>query len=138
MEKVYVENDWYDGPRKGIADFNGKPHRFISNFEDVENGLETFRVFPVTKQELDLEVEQWKIFVEWNNLYESGKVDSDSHPGHGGINKKWDEIEEVLGNKRDQIPETPKIAYAAFESNGQENRYEITGPCYGVTWEIKE
>lgn len=27
-EKVYVENDWYDGPRARVADIDGVPHRF--------------------------------------------------------------------------------------------------------------
>ena len=27
-ERVYVENDWWDGPRGGIADIQGVPHRF--------------------------------------------------------------------------------------------------------------
>ena len=29
-EHVYVENEWYDGPRAGIADVNGKPGEVIA------------------------------------------------------------------------------------------------------------
>lgn len=29
-EKVHQVTDWYDGPRGGIADFEGKPHLFKS------------------------------------------------------------------------------------------------------------
>lgn len=28
FERVYVELEWYDGPRAGLADVNGKPHYF--------------------------------------------------------------------------------------------------------------
>jgi hypothetical protein len=34
-ERVYVEQEWYDGPSAGIADIHGIPHRFNSNFDDV-------------------------------------------------------------------------------------------------------
>ena len=138
MEKVYIENDWYDGPRKGIADFNGIPHRFISNFDDVQDQDDSFCLFPVSAQELALEIEQWNIFVEWNKLYESGKVNTDSHPGQGHINQRWDEIEKILSDKRDQVPDNAMLTYATFKSNGQENRYESSGPSYGVIWCIVE
>jgi hypothetical protein len=49
-ERVYVENDWYDGPRAGIADINGMPHRFKSLFdEEVGEDVGTFMVWPVDK-----------------------------------------------------------------------------------------
>ncbi len=36
-EKVYVENDWYDGPQAGVADINGAPHRFKATFNEEED-----------------------------------------------------------------------------------------------------
>lgn len=139
MEKVHVENDWYDGPRNGIADFNGVPHRFISNFEDFEDQercLDTFKLFPVSANELNLEIEQWTIFVKWNKRYDAGEVETDSHPGHGGIDKRWDELEKILSKKRIMISEIALNVTAVFESNDQNDRYEVTGPDYGVIWEI--
>ena len=47
-EKVYVELEWYDGPRKGVADIGGVPHRFCSHFdENDDQPLGTFVVFPI-------------------------------------------------------------------------------------------
>lgn len=138
MEKVYVENDWYDGPRIGVADYNGVPHRFIANFEDTVGYLETFNIFPISTEELELEIEQWNIFVEWNRKYEAGETDTKTHPGYGGINQRWDEIEEKLKIKREIIPENALSANATFLHNEQEKKYESTGPSYGVVWEIIE
>ena len=58
-EKVYVENDWYDGPRAGVADILGQPHRFKSLF-DEEDGeyMGTFLVWEIGSKELELEIEQ--------------------------------------------------------------------------------
>ena len=138
MEKVYVENEWYDGPRKGVADFRGVPHRFIANFEDKKGYLDSFNIFPISESDLKLEIEQWKIYVEWNKKYESGSAAIDSHPGHGGINQRWDEIEKLLQSKRDLVPECAILAYANFERINQENRYDSSGPDYGVVWKVEK
>jgi len=134
MEKVYVENDWYDGPRNGIANYKGLPHRFVANFDELKGYEDTFKLFPVTDDELSLEIEQWRIFVEWNKRYESGEAEVDTHPGHGGINQRYDEINKILRPKRKKIPSNAIEAKAIFEDNGQESRYESTGPSYGVEW----
>jgi hypothetical protein len=92
-EHVHVENEWYDGPRAGIADVGGLPHRFASQWDDDEEDyLGTFLVWPVAPAELALEREQWAIFVAWNDRYEAGAVRTDSHPGHVGTNPRWDEV----------------------------------------------
>lgn len=135
MEKVYVENGWYDGPRKGIANYNGMPHRFVANFDDLKGYNDTFKLFPVTKDELAMEIEQWEIFVEWNKKYELGQVDASTHPGHGGIDKRWDEIEDILKPIRESIPSNTFESKAKFEQIDQKNRYESTGPDYGVVWQ---
>jgi hypothetical protein len=134
MDKVYVENAWYDGPRQGIADFNGKPHRFIANFDELTGYKDTFRLYPIQSEELQLEIEQWSIFVEWNRKYENGEVQVDTHPGHGNINQRYDEIETILKDKRESIPSDYIEAKADFEPIYQQNRYEEQGPCYKVKW----
>jgi len=136
-ERVYVENEWYDGPRAGIADINGTPHRFKSLFDEEEDEyLGTFMVWPIDKQVLDLEIEQWRIFVEWNTLYELRQADSDSHPGHGGRNARWDEIEALLKQSRSDVPTWAKRARAEMSGNDREVRYAPSGPAYMLSWSI--
>ncbi len=134
-EKVYVENEWYDGPRFGVCDIGGKPHRFKSLFdEDGDEYLGRFLVCPIDKTSLDLEVEQWCIFVEWNYLYESGKVGTDTHPGHGGISQRWDEIEALLELSRSEIPSSAKKAIAELVNTEETHRYGKGGPSYKMRW----
>ena len=136
-EMVYVENEWYDGPRAGIADINGLPHRFKSLFDEKEDEyLGTFLVWPIEKQAADLEIEQWKIFVEWNLLYEAGKASLDSHPGHGGRSKRWDELEVVLRASRSEVPADAKRALAQLTHIDGQARYESTGPGYMLAWSL--
>jgi hypothetical protein len=59
-ERVYVENAWYDGPREGVADIGGVPHRFKSLFDDTEEEyFGSFLVWPIDRVSLEREIEQW-------------------------------------------------------------------------------
>ena|SRR5437764_8595944 len=136
-ERVYVENEWYDGPRAGIADFNGIPHRFKSLFDEEEDeDLGTFMVWPVDKEVLDLEIEQWCIFVEWNTLYASGQADTGSHPGHGGRNVRWDEIQAALLQSRSDVPAWAKRARGQLTRIDREVGYAPSGPDYMLSWSL--
>ena len=138
-EKVYVESGWYDGPRLGVADIEGVPHRFISLFDEIEDQyLGTFYVWPIVASDLALEIEQWQIFVSWNALYEAGKETVESHPGHGGISDRWDEIEVQLKSSRDDIPNDARKARAELESIDNVDRYSKSGPDYRMCWLIVE
>lgn len=134
-EKVYVANDWYDGPRAGVADIKGLLHRFKSLFDEKDDEyLGTFMIWPIDEESLNLEIEQWCIFVNWNFLYESGEADVESHPGNGGINRRWDEIEMLLKKSRSEIPADAQKAVAEIEDIKRENRYEFDGPKYMMCW----
>ena len=136
-ERVYVELEWYDGPRAGIADINGVPHRFDSLFDEKDDEyLGTFRIWPIEKAMFDLEIEQWQIFVEWDALYEAGKVDADSHPGRGGRNARWDEIEVLLKQSRTDVPPGVSHAVAELINIKRGARYAPSGPAYMFKWHI--
>jgi hypothetical protein len=134
FERVYVEHERYDGPRAGIADIQGIPHRFSSMWDDkADDYLSTFEVWPIGHVELELEIEQWRIFDEWNAQYESGAVDTDSHPGHGH-DPRWNEIENLVRTSRTDVPSNVRHATAPLQLIDRENRYEVTGPDYRMSW----
>ena len=136
-ERVYVENDWYDGPRAGIADVLGRPHRFESFFDEyVDDYLGTFAVWPIDDEQLRLEIEQWQIFVEWNARYEAGEAGIDLHPGQGGVSSRWDELDKLLESSRATIPPNARRAIAQLEGIDRSSRYEAAGPSYMLRWKI--
>jgi hypothetical protein len=135
FEHVFVETEWYDGRRAGIANVNGKPHRFVSLFdEDEDEYLETFLVWPVDAEELALEQEQWRIFVTWNDRYEAGDVDADSHPGHPGTSQRWDDLTSLLTPRRQSVPAGARRAKARLIHVDKGKRYEPIGPAYQLSW----
>jgi hypothetical protein len=136
-ERVYVENEWYDGPRAGVADVLGEPHRFKSLFdEEADEYTGTFLVWKINTKDLELELEQWLIFVDWNALYESGKVGTETHPGHQGLNTRWDEIEEALYESRSSVPPGAQRAAARVQFIEGQRHYELSGPAYTLSWKL--
>jgi len=136
-EHVFVELEWYDGPRVGVANINGLPHRFSSKYnEEDDEYMDTFQVWPINKEDLDYEVEQWRIFVDWNNEYVLGKTDTSTHPGAGGIDKRWDELQILLKQSRETIPSSVKLARAEFFRLEDRNRYDYSGPDYTLSWHM--
>lgn len=41
FETVHILTDWYDGPRRGIADYRGRPHLFESEWSDGKDSTST-------------------------------------------------------------------------------------------------
>lgn len=137
FERVCVENDWYDGPKEGIAEIDGVPHRFQLLFDENEDEyLSTFKVWPVSLEELVLEIEQWCIFVNWNIRYESGEVDAESHPANGGRDFRWDEIVGALKVLRQEEFLNVKYAKAQIKPANNAARYDLSGPNYLMSWKF--
>ena len=136
-ERVLVENEWYDGPRAGVALVNGEPHRFVSQWDDQgDDYLGTYLVWPVDAEEVGLEQEQWSIFVTWNEQYEAGEADTATHPAHPGTNERWDAIALQLSSRRQTVPSRPKRAKAQLVHLEREQRYAPSGPAYQLAWQL--
>ncbi|WP_289096627.1 hypothetical protein [uncultured Pseudoalteromonas sp.] len=69
MCKVLVENLYYDGPRGGITSIEGRHYRFVSDFNDDSGFTDEFSLYLISESELELEIEQWQIFVKWHKKY---------------------------------------------------------------------
>ena len=61
-ELVHTMTDYYDGPRKGIADFQGRPHLYESEWDHVvDDDLPAFRLSPIEPAVFSLAIESWRI-----------------------------------------------------------------------------
>lgn len=47
-----------------------------------------------------MEVERWQIFVAFDARREAGEVGDEGHPGHGGVNARYDALSDLLGPRR--------------------------------------
>lgn len=136
-EQVYVENSWYDGPRAGVADIQGVPHRFLSQCDEGEDEcLGTFLVWPIEETAFSLEQEQWQIFVSWYEDYEAGRAVAESHPGNPGMNTRWHEINALLQSSRESVPGNARRAEARLAFAEVNQLYSPSGPSYRLSWRL--
>ena len=135
FERVYVELDWYDGPRGGLADVNSVPHYFqaVHDSSHPDAPDDVYHVWPATGDVVDLEREQWAIFVAWNSRYEAGTAATDTHPALGGIDARYDELTDLLTRHRAVPPGARRLA-AEWRQAERATRYHADGPDYLVRW----
>ncbi|MCP2337520.1 hypothetical protein [Actinomadura rupiterrae] len=130
--RVLVELHWYDGLRAGLAELDGKAHYFQSRdpvgpVEEVE-----YDVWPATDNAVAMEREQWAIYLEWNQRYEAREAGLDSHPGHGGVDARHDELASLLTPHR-QAPADAWQLRADWRF-GRGARYRAEGIDTWVRW----
>lgn len=80
-DRILTINDYYDGPRRGIAEVNGVPHVYEAEFDhSTDEYGDTYRVSPVDEELLSLVLEDWAIWLRWDAAYKRGEVSLETHP----------------------------------------------------------
>ena len=96
-ERVHTLSDYYDGPREGLANYHGKPHRYLNQWDNTaDDWSETYELTPVDAEIFGLEMERWQIWRTWEQAFHAGEVPHESHPGYGGQNARYDELGRIV------------------------------------------
>lgn len=96
-ERVHTVDNYFDGPREGLADYQGCPHRYKSEWDDAaDDWADAFQLTPVDAETFELEIERWQIWRTWERAFHSGQVPKESHPGFGGKNARYDELGKLI------------------------------------------
>jgi hypothetical protein len=132
FDHVRIELEWWDGPRRGLVDVDGAPHYFQCHDVDFSVARDEFFVWQVDETMVALEREQWTNFVAWNIAYEAGVAGIERHPGHGGIDPRYDELTALLTPHR-EAPVDAKLLVAEWRFDGGD-RYRVDGVDYWVRW----
>ena len=132
FERVLVELEWYDGPRAGLAHVDGEPHYFQGYDYDHADEADAYRVWPASDEVVAWEREQWAIFARWNERREAATVESQTHPGKGGVDARYDELEILLAPFR-QAPDDARwlVGELRFDAGA---RYRVDGLDYWFRW----
>jgi hypothetical protein len=81
FEEVFTVTEYYDGPRRGIASFNGRPHFYDCIFSDEKQDYTNlYRLAPVAPDLFALAMEDWAIWKRWERAFHAGEATKDSHP----------------------------------------------------------
>jgi hypothetical protein len=133
-EHVYVETEWYDGPWAGVADLDGVPHYFAAVPEGLNLPDRRFHVWPISPETFALERESWQIYVRWNDRYAAGEVGHDTHPGTGGLDARYDELQQLLEPFRQAPLGALVLMMHDLRLDNEDPRYRLDGTDYEVSW----
>ncbi|MCL4854275.1 MAG: hypothetical protein KJZ78_23180 [Bryobacteraceae bacterium] len=107
-EVVYTMDDWYDGPRGGVADFGGSPHYYRSVYLDYPQwnpDEDRFELTPLPRDAFEAAVELQVIWERWHEAHQVGTALEDP------------DGERVLPADRAQCVELERVLAAGREAN---------------------
>jgi hypothetical protein len=97
FERVYTVVGYYDGPRRGVADFNGAAHLYESEWSDIaDDYTDFFNLSPVDPETFQLVQEHWQIWLRWERARHEGTVAQDTHPALPEDRARHEELEALL------------------------------------------
>lgn len=80
-ERVYTVYDYYDGPRQGVADFQGHPHAYSCPWDTMAGDWAGFfRLKPLSAEEFGAVITDWEIWLRWRRAFDAGLTDIGTHP----------------------------------------------------------
>lgn len=98
-ERVFTMTDYYDGPRRGIADFEGRPHFYDSEWDDLDDMRAfTFRLSPVEPGIFELAMESWGIWRRWESAFHENRTTLESHPALPEDRARRLELDQLLAD----------------------------------------
>jgi hypothetical protein len=96
-ERVFTVTDYYDGPRQGVANFNGEPHFYDCVFSDLNDGYSNlYRLTPISTEVFDLAMEDWEIWKRWEHAFYQGITTQETHPALPTDRARHEEIKARL------------------------------------------
>ncbi len=93
-ERVHTVTSYYDYPRRGIADFDGRPHLYED--EDLVANDFTYQLSPVDPRLFELALESWGIWRRWEKAFHEGRTTIDTHPALPDERTRSDELDQLL------------------------------------------
>jgi uncharacterized RDD family membrane protein YckC len=134
FERVFTVTDFDNGPRGGIADFEGHPHRYECEWNDgADTYASTFRLHPVTPEILAMALEDSGIWERWWTAFQEGHTTQDTHPALPEDRARHEELERGLD---EQIRLGPSNSLRALGEFRTAVNWDGRGPArFEVRWE---
>jgi hypothetical protein len=115
-ETVFTVTDYLDRPRKGIANYQGKPHFYecVVN-EAKDHGSELFRLTPLDAEIFELAMEDWEIWRRWLVAFYEKKADISTRPALPGDVGRHVELKRILDEVLVSDPQRSTMRVGRFE-----------------------
>jgi hypothetical protein len=117
-EEVHLVLDYWDGPRKGVADYCGTLHYFRALFdEERDEWSDVFILSPLDLDTYNLVIEQHQIWQRWQKAFATGAATIDSHPALPEETNRSKELAEIIERKTKIDPNTALRRKGSFEAD---------------------
>ncbi|WP_328677221.1 hypothetical protein OG226_12925 [Streptomyces sp. NBC_01261] len=133
FELTYADVEWHDGPRKGLSLVDGVPHYCEIRDGNRVDEAEEYVVWPASEATVAMEREQWAIFIR----YQLSDAGTEEHPGHGGIDVRYDEPTLLLAPRR-QAPDGARRLIGEARFDDGDDRYRFDGVDHWFRWRPAE
>jgi hypothetical protein len=119
-EQVFTVTDYYDGPRKGIANYHGQPHLYECVFDQAKDDYsELFQLTPVPADVFQLAMEDWNIWRRWETAFHAGQTDISTHPALPHDTHRHAELKRTLESSLVTDPARAILRAGRFEALGE-------------------
>ena len=99
-DRVLTINDYYDGPRLGVAELNGVPHIYEAAFDhSADEYSDTYYLSPIDAELLALVLEDWSIWLRWDAAFKRNEVSVESHPTLPQERARHEQLKQAIGNR---------------------------------------
>lgn len=114
-DRVLTINDYYDGPRLGVAELHGAPHIYEAEFDhSTEEFGDTYCLSPIDNELLALVLEDWQIWERWEAAYRHGGVSVDTHPALPQDSPRHEELKRAIGERLKTDPNNRRYLRGTF------------------------
>ncbi len=110
-DTVHTMTDYYDGPRRGIADVSGRPHVYTSTWADIDTDEEedVFELHAIDAETLSLALESWAIWLRWEEAFHDGQTNLHTHPALPEDRARRDELDAALEQRFAALAARPSV-----------------------------
>ncbi|WP_150119747.1 hypothetical protein [Collimonas pratensis] len=127
MNRVLTVNDFYDGPRRGVAEFNGVPHIYEAEFDHSSDEYgDTYFLSPIESNLLALVIEDWEIWTRWQVKFKKGEVSIDSHPALPEDRSRHEMLKHALDGRLETDPACRIYVRGRFWQSEPEGNWDGT------------
>ena len=106
-EIVHTMTDYWDGPRGGIAQFQGRPHVYESVFDyATDDRSDIFLLQLIDGETFELALEDWAIWKRWEAAYAAGLTTTETHPALPADRPRHEELQAILSERLRVEPTT--------------------------------
>ena len=117
FEPVLMVWDYYDGPRDGVAEYNGQPYYYKCIWDErADNHSNEFELCPIGSSFLKSATAHWEIFRAWELKFRTGQAPKSTHPDYRGNNLQYDRLDDELKASIKKLTKLPGSFTATFRA----------------------